>query len=146
MVVREITVRIGDPRSLVAVAACAASGQTDLQSHISIVPPYVREEPPGQPAADPGLWCPNVSGGFRLIPRSLCSEWAPVCGRRRRWILQPGFGGVLQSCHGQVDTAANQHEYWPELRRSVFQLHPPWAGEGRRRELAYLGTECLFLG
>lgn len=66
----------------------------------------------------PESWC-QCSCGLCSTPRGLCSEWAPVRGRRGRRILQPGFGGVLQPCYWQMDPAANQHEHGAELRRSV---------------------------
>jgi hypothetical protein len=75
--------------------------------------------PPEHPAQSPMVLCYNISCGFSLPPRGLCSERAPVCGRRGRWILQLGLSGVLQSHHWQMDTTANQHEHRAELCRSV---------------------------
>lgn len=47
--------------------------------------------------------------------RCVCCKQRTVCGGRRRWQLQFGLCGVLQSKHGQVDTTADLHEYRTQL-------------------------------
>ena len=78
-----------------------------------------------------------------LVPfcvfRCVCREQLTVRGGRRRWQLQLGLRGVLQSKLGQVDTTADLHEHRAELCRCVGDawthrglktwldiLHPNW--------------------
>lgn len=61
--------------------------------------------------------CPLISPlcVFRCVR---CKQLA-VCGGRRRWQLQFGLCGVLQSELGQVDATADLHEHGAQLCRCV---------------------------
>lgn len=125
-------VRKGTAKPVAVFSMCFYWTNLDLWSQLSFLLPWSgEEEPPRQSRfigrlsmSSPSCSCYHISHGFCLMPRGLCSEWAPVCGWRGWWILQPGFGGVLQSCHWQMDAAANQHEHGAELCRSVHPTPP----------------------